>query len=155
MWQDIARVPLRVLLNDIDATVYTDDTLDKLLIVAASFVVMEIKLLTYYLVDFSDSSVTPDPSSDGVFINFSVLKAACLKGGWDFNSRLAIDGIAAKLGPVSIDVNSGGANLLALLKEGPCKMYESLALQYNVSRNSTIVKGILTPFSNEDINLCY
>lgn len=152
-WQNLVRPPLRVLLNDIDSELYSNNTLDQLSFTAAALVIQEVKFSTNYQLDYSLNTVTPDPSNDTEFINFVVLKSACLKGNWDFNTRLAIDGVKAKMGPLDINVNGAGSQaLLALLNEGPCKMYKELVMQYNCGRVAAI-KAIFGPFSHEDLTV--
>lgn len=153
-WQDIIRTQLRIVINDFDLPYdYSDNTLDSLILLAASQVIMEVRLSTRYTVDLYGQTISPDPSLDTSFINFVVLKAACLKGGWDFNTRLAIDGVKAKMGPLDINVNGAGSQaLLALLNDGPCKTYKELVMQYNCGRVAAI-KAIFGPFSHEDLNL--
>lgn len=151
-WKDIARVPLRVLLNDIDSEVYTDEKLDQLMVVAAGQVLYDIKISNQYVVSYADFSVTPDPSSDTAFINFIILKAACLKQGWEFDIKMKTTGVKAVIGPAHINVSSPGVGaLLGILNEGVCKTYEQMKKEYNAGRIGNI-RAILSPFTNEDVN---
>lgn len=150
-WQDTVRTPLRLLLDDPDAETYSDATLDQLMLFAASLVIQDLD--ADYVVDFGDETLTPDPSSDSVFINFLVLKALCLRNNWEFNSSLKTAGVRAVLGPATIDVGTPGATaLLGLLNEGPCKTYEKMLREFRAGRVGNI-RAILSPFTNEDVTL--
>jgi hypothetical protein len=158
-WQDNLRLPLRVYINDINEETYTDDTLDKVMVTAASYVIQEVRLQIPYVVDFTTYTLSPDPSTDSIFINFIVLKSACLINGWNFNSRAIADGIFAICGPVHVRSDSPGSNIImALLKEGPCKLYNDLKNENNMGGGTnpnvnTNIKAILSPFTHEDSSL--
>lgn len=145
-WLDEATEILRVLINDMgNNPTYNDNTLEQLILVGAKYVAQEIKLSTVYTVDFLGGTISPDPSNDSDFLNFIVLKGACMTAKWKFDEIAYVQGIKAKLGPAEISVNSPGAVLLATFKEGPCATYEELKLQYNFGR-ITSIRGILSPF---------
>ena len=146
-WNDEATEILRILINDWgDEPTYDDNTLGQLLLAAARYVVQEISLSTAYVVDFLGGTITPDPSNDNIFLNFVILRAACLTDRWKFNEQAIIQGVKAKLGVSEINVgNQGGAVLLSLLKDGACKTYDQLKLDYQFG-NTDLIRGILSPF---------
>ena len=149
-WFDNMLVPLRVLINDLDeeAYTYTDDTLKKLLVTAASYVTQDIELSVTYTQDYSAVSISPDPSDDQIFTSFVVMKAACLSNQWTFNSQAISQGIRAKLGPVEMEKIGSGSNVLvSLLKDGFCAAYKEMKLQHNYGNVSSI-RAVLSPFTH-------
>lgn len=151
-WYENMIDPLRILINDYDSTSYkySDETLQKLLVTSANFVSQEIKLVNLYDISFDPLEISPDPSEDTLFINFVVMKAACLTNQWTFNSKLLSQGIKTKLGPVTMETDTAGASVMtALLKDGFCGAYSEMKKQHNYG-NTKIVKSILTPFTNTD-----
>lgn len=145
-WLQEATEILRILINDLsDDPTYTDNTLEQTLLVAARYVVQDVTLSTSYNVDFLGSLISPDPSDDDIFLNFIMLKAACLTNTWQFNTKALTEGLSAKCGPSTITVKANSDIVLALLREGPCKAYEELVTQNNFG-NTQIIRGILSPF---------
>ena len=151
-WQSVSIQILRTLINDLsDSPTYQDDILEMLLRTSASYVKQEIQLTTTYTISLSCGDITPDPSSDETFLNFIVLKAACIINNWKFDEKVAIEGIKAKCGPAELQVNAGQATLLAFLKEGYCKIYDRLRMEHNMGV-STNIKGIFGPFRSNLYN---
>lgn len=147
-WLQEATEILRILINDLtEEPTYEDNILEQTLLVAARYVAQEINFTTDYTVSFINASVTPDPSSDLEFINFTVLKAACLTNQWNFNQKAMAEGIKAKCGPAELTVSSSAGVLLGLIEKGPCKTYDELKQQSNFG-NIDIIRGILTPFAS-------
>ena len=143
-WQSISIQLLRTLINDLsDDSTYNDDILEMTLRTAASYVNLELGFS--YTVNLTCGDITPDPVSDNVFINFVVLKAACIINGWHFQEKSLVQGIRARCGPAELQVNTGSSILLALLTEGPCRLYEQLREQY-LFGNVDSIKAILSPF---------
>ena len=116
--------------------------------VAAKYVTQEVDLDIDYDIEINPPGYTPDPveGSDDVFMNFTVLKAACLTDEWTVRSRAIIDGINAVCGKakMSVRTSAGGAFGL-LLDKGPCALYEEMTFQYAMG-NSTNIKAISSPF---------
>ena len=72
---------LRVVIFDLETTpTYSDSRLEEMLIASAHLVTQDIDFSTSYSIDILGQSITPDPtdSTDKEFVNFVVLKAACL-----------------------------------------------------------------------------
>lgn len=146
VWLEESTEVLRVLINDMsDAPTYNDNTLEQMILAGAKYVVQEIRLETSYTVNFLGGSITPDPSNDNTFLNFIILKAACLNQHWKFNESAIANGIKAKLGPAELSIDIAPSILITLLTYGPCKTYEELRDQ---SRFGSIgsLRAILSPF---------
>lgn len=147
IWTENAIPILRILINDFGTEItYNDSILEQVLFVAGQYVAQEISLGTQYSFDFSTLTITPDPINDAVFINMTILKAACLNNMWKFNERVTLDGIKAKLGPASIDIDSNTSLLSNLITKGVCVEYEDLKKQINFGQVS---RAILSPFINQ------
>lgn len=145
-WQDQAIQILRVLINDLsDEPTYQDDILEMTLRTAAVLVNQDITIFGNYTVSMIACDIIPDPSNDEVFINFIVLKAACIISNWKFNDKAIIEGLRARCGPAELQVSAGSTVLLGLIKEGPCKTYDQLKIQAEFG-NITAIRGILGPF---------
>jgi len=145
-WQNTALQLLRTIINDLsEEPDYEDDILEMTLRTAASYVKQEVNLTTDYTINLTCGDITPDPSTDDIFINFIVLKAACIVNSWRFQTKALTEGIRARCGPAELQVTAGRSVLMAFLQEGPCKAYEKLKDEYNFG-NVNQVKAILTPF---------
>lgn len=144
-WIDECTEILRVLINDLDdsAYKYNDNTLEQVILTSARYVVQEINLGENYTVNFLGGTITPDPSSDYTFLNFIILKAACLTNVWTFNEKAAQEGLRAKCGPAELSVRASSEIISGLLDKGPCKTYEDLKTQQNFGN---LGKAILSPF---------
>lgn len=146
-WQDESTEILRILINDFSGTPqYSDEDLEQLLLVSARYVIQDVNLATNYTVNFMSGTITPDPSNDHIFLNFVILKSACMTNTWQFNTKAIQDGISAKCGPATLAVNSNAFLILGLINNGPCKTYEELVLQHNFGQISENVKAIFSPF---------
>lgn len=148
-WQDESTEILRILINDFTGTPqYSDEDLEQLLLVSARYVIQEVNLSTNYVVDYASGSITPNPSDDHIFLNFMILKSACMTNTWQFNTKAIQDGISAKCGPATLSVSSNALLILGLINNGPCKTYEDLVTQYNFRKLSDGVVGIFSPFAS-------
>jgi hypothetical protein len=146
-WQDESTEILRILINDFsNSPNYSDETLEQLLLASARYVVQEINLTTSYTVNFFEGSISPSPDNDHDFLNFMILKAACLTNTWAFNTKAIQDGILARCGPSELRVQGNADILLGLVNQGPCKTYQDLMTQYNFGQIT--VKGIFSPFTS-------
>lgn len=101
---------LRNLINDVsDTPTYTNDRLERLLIVAALQVSREVDFIYNYTINVSEVLISPDPSDpnsrDNAFLNLVCLKAAVVL----LDSELryyAISSLRITDGPSSIDSSS-------------------------------------------------
>jgi hypothetical protein len=147
-WQDETIPMLRVLINDLSASpTYSDDRLEQTLIVAAKLVYQDIDISYTYTISIENVSISPDPTtnSDDAFLNFIVLKAACIADQSTFRTKAALEGIRAALGPASLSVGGHLPGFKTLLELGPCATYTEMKEQFEFG-NVNIVKGILSPF---------
>jgi len=91
-WQDITIPMLRVLINDMGATpTYDDDTMTQLLLVSAMYVIQDVDFDISYSVDIVGQTISPDPSTDVIFTNFIVMKAACQADISTYRTKALID----------------------------------------------------------------
>lgn len=147
-WQSDGIIMLRIMLNDnCDDPQYSDSSLEQLLVVAAHYVITDVSLSVDYEVSISDMTITPDPTDDPrdeVFINFMVLKAACLADQGNFRLKAALEGIKAVLGPAALSVGGNLRGYLTILEQGPCKAYADMKKDF--AFGNTTVKAIFSPF---------
>ena len=145
-WQSTSLIMLRTMLNDAgcDGVRYTPQRLEDLLITSAYLLPLEIHFPTTYVVDVEVRTITPDPikQTDGdEFINFMVLKSACIADEGNFRTAALAQGVTARLGPASLQTNSYGQYLGTLLNV------------YNMSYDgSKIIRAVMSPFVANDYN---
>jgi hypothetical protein len=157
-WQNTSLIMLRTMLNDAgcDSVRYTPQRLSDLLITAAYFLPLDLNFSTDFVVNVEARTITPNPvdQSDGdEFINFLVLRAACLADEGNFRTAALAQGVSARLGPASLQTSNYGQYLHMLLNEGPCKTYNRLVEVYNMSyEGAKVVKAVLSPFVSNDYN---
>ena len=155
-WQNTSLIMLRTMLNDAGCgeTKYTNNRLENLLITAAYFLPIDINFNSTYIVDVEKITISPDPISkdDGPeFINFMVLKAACIADEGNFRNSALLQGVKARCGPAVLETNSYGQYLKELLTNGPCKVYDELKDGYNFSyEGKKIITAVMSPFVSND-----
>lgn len=151
-WYDNMLPPLRVMINDLDASnyTYTDEVLKQTLIAAAAQVRQDTGIGTQYTLDYQTSEISPTPELDIEYNTFVSIKAACLKLQWDVQARAVAAGVSARCGPVSMTTDSGSASVLtALLNDSFCGAYEEMKRQHNFG-SAAEYRAILSPFSHTD-----
>jgi hypothetical protein len=146
-------ITLRAVINDLESTTYSDDRLAQLLAIAANYVIIDTKTTTY-VVDIMGPNITPDPAplNDLIFVNLTVLKAACMIDQGNLRMRAALAGLSASAGPASLSV--GGGNFAAfkeLIALGPCALYKEMLQDY-ILGSGLVCHGILSPFVSNDFN---
>lgn len=157
-WQNTSLIMLRTMLNDAgcDDVKYTPQRLQELLITSAYFLPLEVNFNSIFVVDVEAQTISPDPMSvdDGdEFVNFMVLKAACMSDESNFRTAALAQGISARMGGASLTTSNYGQYLSILLTEGPCKAFNSLAEIYNMSyEGKKIIRAVLSPFVSNDYN---
>lgn len=145
-WQDTAIPILRTLLNDACGTItYTETRLEELSIASAHFNVQELPFSTDYTVSIPNASISPDPELDVEFINFMVLRAACIADQGLFRERALLSGLEARCGPAILKTMQHVTGFQTLLTEGPCKAFEELKQDY-IFGNTDIIRAVLSPF---------
>jgi hypothetical protein len=154
-WQDIAVPMLRVLINDMEATpTYSDDRLIQVLLVSALYTKTDMDFDTNYTVNIVTETITPDPSTDEIFLGFFVMAAACQTDFSTYRSKALLDGISARCGPVSMTVSGHSRSFKDLLAMGPCAIYDSMKKDY-VFGNGALCHAILSPFIGNNFDPTY
>jgi hypothetical protein len=159
-WQNTSLIMLRTLLNDAgcDTVTYTPQRLNDLLITAAYFLPLEINFNTDFVVDVEAKTITPDPIDSSVadgdeFINFMVLKSACMADEGNFRTAALAQGITARIGPASLQTSNYGQYLGMLMNEGPCKTFAELVKLYNMSyEGKKIIRAVMSPFASNSFD---
>jgi len=157
-WQQTSLLMLRTMLNEAGCGTgtYTTKRLEDLLITAAYFLPIDLNLTNTYTVDVEANTISPDPTgqTDGQeFINFMVLRAACLADEGNFRTTALLQGVKARCGPAVIETNKYGEFLKELLTAGPCKSYADLKQEYNFSyEGKKIIRAVMSPFASNNFN---
>lgn len=144
-------ITLRALINDLDATTYSDERLEQLIAVAANFVLQDTQS-TVYTVNIMSPDITPDPvtSRDIYFTNLSVVKAACMIDQGNLRVRAAMAGLEALAGPTRLKVGGEGFSAYKeIIALGPCEMYKRMLEDY-ILGTGLVCHGILSPFVSND-----
>jgi len=149
-WDVEIPIIVRSWINDLsDEPVYSNERIRQLIVVAARYVTTEVNLNYTYTIDVVDPNISPDPTElenkDIDFIGFIALKASCLLDQSTFRTRAATEGIRAALGPASLSVGGSLSGFKTILDQGPCALYESLKMDYEIG-NANGIKAILGPF---------
>ena len=155
-WQDTGIMMLRALIGDTGKTPdYSDQQLEELLVVAAIYVKQEISWGTTYTINVTSVTISPDPtetSRDGEeFLNFVVMKAACMVDISTFRVKALSSGIEAKCGPVVLKTLEHISGFRELLTKGPCAAYTQLKKEYEFG-NLAICRAIISPFVNNNFD---
>lgn len=155
-WQQTMVTMLRALVNDLDCTDFTNERLEQLLVVSAHYVNQEIDFNRNYTINITSPDVDPDPttisndSNNDAFINFVVLKAACLADWSTYRQKALVAGVKAKCGPAVLETMDHVKGFRDLIEMGPCKAYETLKWEHEMG-NFT-VKAVLSPFISNDFD---
>jgi hypothetical protein len=146
-WNEEMLIMLRVLINDLDDTdpTYSDDRLTQILVVAARYVNQDIE--GSYTINLAQQSITPDPAdgSDGVFMNLTVMKSACLVDQGTFRTKAALAGLEARLGPATMKTLGHLEGFKQLMTDGPCGAYRAMLLDYKLG-SGTVCHAVMGPF---------
>lgn len=143
---------LRVLIQDYDGSEFTDDRLKQIMSVAAHYVNKEIFFSVTYTVNVTSPDISPDPTDepDDIFINFVVLRSACMIDQGSLRSAAMISGLEATCGPATMKTLRRMDGFGTLIDSGYCKTYDELKKQYSFG-NTSFCKAVLSPFVNENI----
>jgi hypothetical protein len=161
-WQEELTIITRTLINDWCSLnsnpEYTDGRIQQLITVAAKYVVKDVNLTKNYNIDVVNIDIIPDPTDpagrDDDFITFVCLKAACMLDQSTFRTKAAMEGIKTSLGSASLSVGGNLAGYKTILDSGPCALYDSLVMSYNVGE-ATAVRAILSPFVGNNFDPRY
>jgi hypothetical protein len=149
-WDEEMLTITRVLVNDVAATTYSDDSLLSVILVAAFQVQQELSLPADYQVSVTNGTLTPDPTvtltKDDSFVNLACIKAACItdRGAAILAAQQAI---AVKDGSSAIDLRGVLGGKLKLIEKGWCAVYEDTKIEF-LSTNANGIAGaiVMTPF---------
>lgn len=148
-WQNTISIMVRYLINDVDPASYkySDSRIEKTVLVGAQFVSLELDFPNTYIIDFSNDTISPDPTQeitkDNSFINLTALKTACIVIGSELKTE-AGNAISIKDGPSAIDLR-GVSSTLAMLYKDLCDKYDSTADYYRFTGDTG--QAILGPYS--------
>ena len=147
-WQTDITTIVRHILNELDTVshTYSDDRVQKTILVAAQLIMSEANLAQDYVIDISNTTLTPDPTvlPDNDFITLLSLKTSCVILGSEVRSESG-NAISIKDGPSSIDLRGVASTLINLYKD-LCSKYESALLDYSAGK-SIAGQAILGPYS--------
>jgi hypothetical protein len=150
-WQDQAIPILRILINDNDCGDYefSDNRLIETLLAAAFIINNELNFKTNYVISMITQDITPNPVDDSVFMNFMILKAACIIDVGQMRIAAMTAGLEAKCGPATMKTLHRMAGFGTLIDKGTCATLEEMKFEYMFG-NWEWCKGILSPFVNRD-----
>ncbi len=155
-WQDEMVPMLRLMISDMDSTpVYDDTRLEQLLTLAGRYVQQEINLKKTYTISVANCTLTPDPTAtatkDDLFVDFTVLKAACFTDWSTYRAKALLSGIKSRCGPAVLETLGHLTGFKDLIDKGPCKAYETLKDEYMFG-NPQAVKLVLSPFRGNNFD---
>jgi len=147
-WQSEMVTLVRHLVDDVDASTYTDDRIEQAIVVSAQTASIEIDFEQTYTIELDCPTITPDPTDsankDDPFINLVSLKTACLILSSEIKTE-AGKSISVSDGPSTINMGQSNLKAAELRWKYLCGQYEDLKLQYKAGGNLGI--AILTPYS--------
>jgi hypothetical protein len=154
-WNTTMVTMTRVLISDLATPYkYSDERLEQLIVVAAKYVQQDIYGFTDYTVTIDTPDISPDPTvgndKNDAFVNFTVLKAACIADQSTFRSEALKEGIRVNCGPAAIAVGGRLKGFQTLLEMGPCAAYDEMRTDYIFGNIS--IQAILTPFVSNDFD---
>lgn len=148
-WQTELVEIVRVMADDMDEVKYTDQTLTRVIIVAAFQVLQEVSFTQEFSVDIGTSEIDPDPtesaSADDSFSNLICLKAMCIldRGA---AGKAAGQAIIAKENSSYFDLRDIALHRIKLLEKGWCKEYSDQKIAYEIGQSSIAGAAVMTPF---------
>jgi len=142
-WDADGTIIFRAMVDDLDSSKYTDAQIKTYLVSGAFLVNQDIDFPVTYTINVSAETITPEP--DEIFLNFILLKTACIT---DTGAavKAASQGIAIRDGSSSIDLKQRSKGAIDLLKHGWCKIYNDDKQQYNFNKTASIGKAVLSTF---------
>ena len=153
VWTNEVVRMVRFLINDLDATSYSDDRLEETILVSAQLLISSVDFDNTYTVDIDTLVLTPDPTTltakDNNFINLLAIKTACIILGSEAKT-LAAQSYRIKDGPASIDISAAYQSMKQLYTD-LCDKFDKMVLDYKAG-NSVAGQAIMTPYTQEGIN---
>lgn len=150
-WQTEMLEMVRILINDLGCPPnYSDENLERLIIIAAFQVNNELDFSQSFEVDIGNGTISPDPidpaSKDESFINLVCIKAACIFDRGEA-VKAAKNAFAIRQGFSSVDTKGvAAAKLALLLRGGWCAVYEDAKLEYQTNSRGIAGAAIMGPF---------
>lgn len=152
-WQDETIITLRVMLGDTDeaAPTYSDDSLEKTLLVGAKQVLASLTFDQEFVVGVNAGTLSPDPTAganrNDAFVNLMTLRAAAILDRTEA-SLAARRGIVVKDGSSAIDLSRVAEAKRRLLERGGWNAaYEDAKFEYLYQRAQNVAgAAVLTPF---------
>ena len=149
-WETETVELLRVLIDDLaDTPTYSDEKLQRLLLVAAFQVVREVTFDKTFTVNLTEQTLEPDPTAAATLnkdlVNLMCLKAACImdRGA---AAKAAGKAVAGKdMNAVQFDLRGVAESTIRLLKEGWCAVYKEVVFDY-ISGTGNLGQAVLGPF---------
>lgn len=156
---DLLIAMLRVILDDLDSSVYTDEKLIKVLAVATKLVFGEVEFLQTYTItiDLSVPEFDVCPEASDLIYSLITLKAACIIDAASLRNQSTLEGIKATCGPINIQKSSGADAFKLLMEEGPCASYKLLKEKANFDdkiSSASYFKAIMGPFISNTFKIC-
>lgn len=151
-WRDEMVALLRTMVNDAGVVqTYDDARLEKLIVVAARHVSMELRFVQPFQGFIKTVDIVPDPTADETrdeyYINLTCLQAACILDRGSA-AQAAGQAIMIRDGSSQIDLREAFKAKLALLAKGWCAVYESVKDSYLVGQVGSVTMGlaVMSPF---------
>lgn len=145
-WTTDLVLMVRVLVSDISVPqTYTDEYIERVLIVAGIIVDAEFPFSYNYIYDISALTISPDPvvSEDLIFMALVPLKTACILTQGEFKQALG-QGIKVRDGDSAIDTSVSFRGYRDILEMGPCAAYEKL--KWSLLASGGVGKAVLGPY---------
>lgn len=149
-WDEEVTAMARVLVNDADATKYSDTRINEAILMAMQFVQMEMSFEKTYVVNLVNETVTPDPTidpnRDDGFITLVSVKTACIVDQGSA-SDAASQAIRVKDGASEVDLRDSFKARMDLIKNGWCSYFDKLKKDYSLGQRGKVLgAAIMTPF---------
>lgn len=148
-WKEEIVPLIRGLVNDLDSSDYTDDTLEEIAVLSASFVNGEVDFPTAYTITIPSLTISPDPTvsspKDYDFMNLIALKSACILLLGEAKTAAATT-IKIVDGPSAIDTK-GQYEAKQKSYENMCDKYNMYKLRYQAG-GSRAGQAVLGPYTD-------
>lgn len=139
-------ITLRVLINDVSASTYSDIDLKRLLVVSTNFVTKEVDFTNTYTTNVEAGTIAPDPT-DKEFINLVSRKAAIILLESELR-QYGKESITISDGPSSISTANIYKNTESLLKQ-LYGQYDKLKMDHGLRGSESTRHAISTPTTVE------
>lgn len=139
-------ITLRVLINDVVGTTYSDIDLKRLIVVSTNFVSKEVDFANTYTTNVELGTITPDPT-DTEFINLVSRKAAIILLESELR-QYGKESITISDGPSSINTAGIYKNTESLLKQ-LYEQYDKMKMEHGLHGSQNTRHAISTPTTVE------